>query len=174
MHFRLLHNRAIIVYSKEKEANMAKNAHDNQIIDTWESFEESDVYKRKESNSTNPENLNIELHNNLDMNYQKTIDTIKFFLKSTLGKFSKNNQWKVEVWLDKENLKHADEDQLISCGVALKRPHLGTLYAKKMGASLNKAVSKSINVLEDAVRSERDRWKRVSSKRRSRRALVWQ
>ena len=128
----------------------------------WVSFDEKKKYrnflskKNKIGNSSREiKEMDLEVHNQLGINYNKTLSTISFFAKSTLGKFAKKNKWKLEVWLDEENPKG---NPTISCAVALVRPRRGTIYAKKVAQSLNEAIKKSVGILEKTIDREEAKW----------------
>lgn len=62
----------------------------------WVSFDETNTYEKfKKNESTNEdkeENLmEMELHNQVDINHKRTLSTIQFFMNTVLGKFSKND-----------------------------------------------------------------------------------
>lgn len=180
MYFRLTANGAIIVLDNATGGIMSSRKNE-QVIDNWESFEDSEVYKRfveKRNPTSAPSSETkipeLEVHSNIDTSYQKTVSTIKYFIKSALGKFSNSGKWKVEIWLDKENSKRAEKDEIISCGVALKRPGTGVLYARKASENLSRAVSNSLEVLEEAVVGERKKWKTAKARNNLKRSMIWQ
>ncbi len=179
MYFRLIAISAIIVLDNATGGIMS-NMKNEQVIDNWESFEDSEVYKRfiekSEPTSTSSSEAKVpelEVHNNIDTSYQKTVSTIRYFLKSALGKFSNSGKWKVEIWLDNESSKRSDNDEVISCGVALKRPGTGVLYARKASENLSRAISNSLEVLEDAVIGERKKWKTAKARNNLKRSMLW-
>ena len=134
--------------------------------DEWVSFEETETYKNyiiKNSNANSlkeVKNMEMEVHNQLGINYGKTLNTVSFFAQSTLEKFAKKNKWKLEVWLDEKNSK---KNPKISCGVALVRPRKSTIYAKKVAGNLNEAIKQSLNVIEKSIRREGNQWNREKS-----------
>ena len=112
--------------------------------------------KKQKENDKEVIGMDVEVHNKLGINYSKTLNTISFFAKTHLGKFSKKNKWKLEIWLDEKNSKHSPT---ISCGMALMRPNKTTIYVKKAAGNLNKAVKQSVGVIEKAIRKENTKWR---------------
>lgn len=142
------------------------SSHYKELVEQWESFDDSNTYKRSIHNESEerlaPE---VELHNSMDTSYKKTLNTIKFFVKSHLGRFKKSPGWKVEVWLKERN----SSDNKVSCAIALRRTGGGTIYAKKAEGSMARAISTSLKVIEDAVAVERKKWRKSQLKKE----VVW-
>lgn len=105
--------------------------------------------------------MEMEVHNQLDINFEKSLNTIAFFSKAKLGKFPQNQDWKLEVWLDDEK-SGTRKLPNISCGVALKRPKQNILYAKKDGPNLNHAVKHCFGAIERSLRQEAPWWSKAS------------
>ena len=130
----------------------------------WVSFDETKTYKKfKERNENRQESseeksyIEMKLHNQVDINHSKTVRTIKFFVKSILGKFIRNRKWKLEVWLD-ENKDHHNTS--IICGVALKRPKKDTIYVRKQAPSVKEALKQTLRTIEKSVRRDGHQWNR--------------
>ena len=129
----------------------------------WVSFDETYTYEKFKKNESTNENkeenlMEMELHNQVDINHKRTLSTIQFFMNAVLGKFSKNDKWKLEVWLDENQNKH---NASIVCGMALKRPRRATIYTRKKASSLKDAVKNALKVIEKSIRREGHRWARA-------------
>lgn len=154
MHFYLTRKCPIIVIDQLKGGFMSSKY--KELVEQWESFDDSPYFKKSIHNDTEEKlSPEVELHNDMDMSYKKTLNTIKFFVKSHLGRFKKSPEWKVEVWIKERN----SADNKISCAVALRRVGGGTIYAKKVEGSISRAVSTSLKVIENAVAREREKWR---------------
>jgi hypothetical protein len=101
--------------------------------------------------------MKMEVYNQLQINYEKSLGTVNFFAKSVLGKYPKQKKWKVKVWL---NEKTNDDNPIFTCGIELIRPRKNTIYAKKESGNLHDAVKKSFNIVEKAVKKDGLDWYR--------------
>jgi hypothetical protein len=99
--------------------------------------------------------MKMEVINQVDLNYDRTLNTVNFFAKNVLGKYPKQNKWKVKVWLHEKGGK---TNLTFTCGIELFRPRKGTIYAKKESGSLNEAVKKSFNTVEKSVKKDGLEW----------------
>jgi hypothetical protein len=127
-----------------------------RLMDQWDSFEDTPQFEKSLYN-TSIEQLTpeVELYNGMDTSYRRTLNTIRFFVKSHLGRFKKSPDWKIEVWIKEKN----DSDQSITCAVALRRTGGSTIYAKKAEGSISRAISTCLKVVEDSVSKERQKWR---------------
>jgi hypothetical protein len=138
--------------------NHLMTKYEKSFGESWVALRENHNYKNytmKNSNvkySTGEMNMEMELHNQLNTEYGKTLNTVSFFTKSALSKFSKKDKWKLEIWLDE---KDPQNHSGITCGLALRRANKGTIYVRKKAVTLNEAIKKSINVLERSIRREK-------------------
>jgi hypothetical protein len=127
----------------------------------WISFDKTKAYQNymlkngKNKSRREAMNMEVKIHNQLGINYDKTLTTVSYIANATLGKFSKKNRWRLEVWLDE---KASKSNPLINCGVALIRPKKETIYAKKHAGNLKVAIKQSIGVIEKSIRREGERW----------------
>jgi hypothetical protein len=163
----------IYVTTNGKEAKLLKLNNGEWILDDneWVPFDQTQTYKnyiarkmkdkgnRSVNSAVQPREVNemeLEVHNKLDINYNKTLSAISFFTKAALGKFARKKEWKLEVWLEERNSKR---NPTFSCGVALLRPKKSTIYAKKVSGNLNEALKRSVAVIEKSIRREEVRWR---------------
>lgn len=69
--------------------------------DEWVSFDETETYQNYISKNSHVKsfketmNMEMEVHNQMNINYEKTLNTVSFFTKSSLGKFSKKKKMEV-------------------------------------------------------------------------------
>lgn len=91
--------------------------------------------------------MQMELHNKLNNNHQKTMSTVEYFTHSKLDKFDQRGKWKLEVWLDK-----VKSDKKVSCAMALIRPQRSTIFVRRRADSSRDAIKKSINSIAKSAR----------------------
>lgn len=99
--------------------------------------------------------MNLQVHNQLKINHKRTWSIVNFLIRNILGKFSRTKGWKLEIWLKERKTK---KNTKVVCGVALKRPKKGTVYAQKVASSVTQAVKDSVRVIESIIRKEEPRW----------------
>ena len=124
----------------------------------WVSFEETETYENYITKNFTKHKLNemdgiqMDVHDQLSRSHGKTLNIVSFLTKSTLGKFSRKNKWKLEVWLKQ---KGSGRNSSVSCDVVLMRPMKKTVYSKKLAGSLNEAVKSSLCAIENSLHGEK-------------------
>lgn len=103
--------------------------------------------------------MELKINNKLETNYEKALSTVSYFSKARFSKFPKSKTWNLEFWIDENN---PSSNLGISCGIALKRPDKKTLYVKKKAKSLNMAIKRCLEVLENTMKREPHRRRFVS------------
>lgn len=94
------------------------------------------------------ERMQMELHNQLDSNFDRALNTVSYIADSHLSKFKRADDWKVDVWLDQEDVRSRPE---FTCGVSLKRPNQEVIFTKKNSDSLNDAVKTSFETIKKTL-----------------------
>ena len=124
----------------------------------WEKFDETPSYQRYcKKKKERSENSSIELviNNKLNLNNKKIKETIRKLVNKVFRKFGQKKKWKIEVWLDENNVKN---NMKISCGVKLVRPKRQKVYVSRVGMNLCSALSPALDVIERNIRSEKERF----------------
>lgn len=141
---------------------MINNSNWMPFEDKWVSYDETKTYEdymkkngiRKDKSS----NVEIEVHNRMQINHTKAFKTIQNLVRNFFKKYAKRGNWKIEFWVEEKTTNRGPE---VTCGAALVRPSRSTIYAKKTSGYLRKSVRESLEVINRTVREEGGRKKRI-------------
>lgn len=131
---------------------ISTNSEWKPIEDDWQSFEDTESYKRfKKKQNSRRSALKVLIHDRIGLNHEKALKTVRFHAEKSLRSLTKKRSWVLDVWIDETSDKSREE---IICGVALKRPNKATIYSRKVAGSLNQAIKKSVKVLQNTLVKE--------------------
>ncbi len=99
--------------------------------------------------------MELELHDNLEGNYNKHFKTMAFLANSILGKFNLSDGWKLEIWLDQND---SAKEKPISCGLSLARPKRSTLYVRKRSEKMVTAGKKAFFTMSRLMKNEKNKF----------------
>ena len=99
-------------------------------------------HSSKEDSRENKASVICYVRDDFTINYDKARASVLLFTRKIFGKYLKNSDWKIEVWLDEES--SLKDGANIICSVALHRQGHEVICSKEKSGGLNKAIQKAL------------------------------